>query len=160
MSTLYVDEIRPKTSGNHVVMPEKPAWAVRMSSGSYIALAVSPVVFNVADVNRGGIYDTSSGVVTIPQSGVYNIVAMVYVRVDAGEDAAVRIMKSTDGGSSYTLQTYAYHYPTGVTQIHTTLTNNILLDLNEGDKLRVHLTGTADYYSGGGETRFSGFLVG
>ena len=147
-------------STGRVTQPAKPAWAVKMSSGSYIALAVSPVIFDVADVNRGSIYSTSTGVVTIPVAGVYNIVAMVYVRVDAGEDAAVRIMKSTNGGSSYTMQTYAYHYPTGITQIHTTLTNNILLDLDVGDKIRVDITGSADYYSGGQETRFSGHLLG
>jgi len=160
MSKLYVDEIRPKTSGKHVIMPENPAWSVKMSSGAYVALGVTPVIFDVAEINRGGAYNTSTGVVTIPQSGVYNITAMAYVRIDAGEDAAVRIMKSTNGGSSYDLQTYAYHYPVGATQIQTTLTNNILLDLNEGDNLRVDITGNADYYSGSGETRFSGFLVG
>ena len=168
-SRILVDEIYSKTgntsalaidSSGRVTQPAKPAWAVRKSSGAYTALAVTPVIFDVADINRGSIYSTSTGVVTIPVAGVYNIVAMIYVRADAGEDVAVRIMKSTDGGSNYTLQTYAYHYSTGITQTHTTLTNNILLDLNVNDKLRVDVTGTADYYSGGGESRFSGFLLG
>lgn len=160
MSKLYVDEIRPKTSGNPVIMPEKPAWSVKMSSGAYVSLPVTPVIFDVAEINRGGMYNTSTGVVTIPQSGVYNITAMVYVRVNAGNDIAARIMKSTNGGSSYDLQTYAYHYLVGATQIHTTITNNILLDLNEGDSLRCDITGNANFFSGSGETRFSGFLVG
>ena len=168
-SILNVDKVRATgsttdgllvDSSGRVTQPAKPAWTVKMSPGAYVALGVTPVIFDVADVNRGSMYSTSTGVVTIPVAGVYNIVAMAYLRIDAGEDAAVRIMKSTDGGSNYTLQTYAYHYLVGATQIHITLTNNILLDLNQGDKLRVDITGSADYYSGSGETRFSGHLVG
>ena len=147
-------------SSGRVAQPALPAWSVKFSSGSYVALPVTPAIFDTVVVNRGSIYDTSTGVVTIPVAGVYNIIAMVYARVDVNEAIAVRIMKSTDGGSNYTMETYAYHYPTGVTQIHTTLVNNILLDLNVGDKIRIHVTGDCDYYTGGQETRFSGHLVG
>ena len=72
MSTLYVDEIRPKTSGKHVLMPEKPAFHTSTNgagSASYFTPGVA--VFANADVNVGSCYSTSTGKFTAPIAGTY-----------------------------------------------------------------------------------------
>ncbi len=157
MSTLFVDSIEPKTTGGVVTMPDKPAWGVKHSTGAYIN--TTPLVFNLADVNRGNIYNTSTGVVTIPQTGVYFVSFMLYCRIDpAAEDVSANIEKSIDNGLTFSRQTYAYAYPVD-SRAHITINNNIMLPLNKNDQLRCAISGNGDYYSGMEETRFSGFLI-
>ena len=72
MSTLYVDEIRPKTSGKHVLMPEKPAFhASTNGAGSASYFTPGVAVFPHADVNVGSCYSTSTGKFTAPIAGTY-----------------------------------------------------------------------------------------
>ena len=166
-SRILVDEIYSKTgnasafaidSSGRVTQPALPAWSAYNSSGAYTN--TSPIVFNSTEVNRGSIYSTSTGVVTIPVAGVYCINCYLYLRVDNSEDGTLRLQKSTDGGSNFSNVTYAYCYPTGVTQIHVTVTLSHLLDLSANDQLRITFSGSGEYFSGSQESRFSGFLLG
>jgi hypothetical protein len=145
-------------STGRVTQPALPAWSAYNSTGAYIN--TSPIVLNSTEVNRGSIYNTSTGVVTIPVAGVYCINCYLYVRVNNSEDGTLRLQKSTDGGSNFSNVTYAYCYTTGVTEIHVTVTLSHLLDLSANDQLRITFGGSGDYYSGSQESRFSGFLLG
>ena len=166
-SRILVDEIYSKTgntsafaidSSGRVTQPALPAWSAYNSSGGYIT--TNPVVFNSTEVNRGTMYSTSTGVVTIPVAGVYYVTCMLYLRVDNSEDGTLRLQKSTDGGSNFNNVTYAYCYPVGVTQIHVTVTLSHLLDLSANDQIRIAFGGSGEYYNGSQESRFSGFLLG
>ena len=147
-------------SSGRVKQPALPAWSAYNSTGSYVALPVTPLILNSTEVNRGNMYSTSTGIVTIPISGVYSITAMVYARVANSETFALRIEKSTDSGTTWNMQTYAYSEPSGITSEDKTMVNSIYLDLDANDQLRIRLTGSGDYYSGSQETRFSGHLIG
>ena len=69
MSKIFVDEISPKTSGKHVLMPEKPAFsAVRISPQT---LNNSTVVCDTVITNVGGHYSGSTGQFTCPIAGLY-----------------------------------------------------------------------------------------
>lgn len=144
-------------SSGRVNQPALPAWSAYNSSGGWSQ--TTPIVLDSTEVNRGTIYSTSTGVVTIPISGVYAIIAMVYTKNDSTEDVAIRIQKSTNSGSSWSNVTYGYSYPTN-TALHVTVTQNILLDLDAGDQIRLTMTGSGEYWSGSQETRFSGHLIG
>jgi hypothetical protein len=166
-SIINVDKIRATgsttdgllvDSSGRITQPALPAWSAYNSSGAYTN--TSPIVFNSTEVNRGSIYSTSTGVVTIPVAGVYCINCYLYLRVDNSEDGTLRLQKSTDGGSNFSNVTYAYCYPTGVTQIHVTVTLSHLLDLSANDQLRITFSGSGEYFSGSQESRFSGFLLG
>jgi len=145
-------------SSGRVTQPALPAWSAYNSTAGYIN--TSPIVFNSTEVNRGSMYNTSTGVVTIPVAGVYHVTCMLYLRVDNSEDGIARLQKSTDGGSNFSNVTYAYCYPVGVTQIHVTVTLSHLLDLSVNDQLRIIFNASGEYYNGSNESRFSGFLVG
>ncbi len=78
MSTLYVDEIRPKTNGKHVLMPEKPAFSVRLatatnSSQDFTTLGDCP--FDTIDFNIGNCIAISGNVATFtaPVTGIYHM---------------------------------------------------------------------------------------
>lgn len=144
-------------SSGRVNQPALPAWSAYNSSGGWSQ--ASPIVLDSTRVNRGSMYNTSTGVVTIPVSGVYSITAMVYAKLDSTEEATVRIQKSTDSGSNWSNETYAYAYPTN-TALHVTLTQNYLLDLDSGDQIRMAFSGSGEYFRGSAETRFSGHLIG
>ena len=118
------------------------------------------MVFPTEDFDVGDMYDNSTGVVTIPVDGKYQVHVMVYVRVDSGEDMYPRVQVSTDSGSNWTSEVYSYVYNNAGTQIHSTRSINVVLDLNANDQVRVVRGGSGDYYAGSQEHRFAMFLIG
>lgn len=167
MSTLKVSTIQDITNSNsaigfdssgRVTLPQVPCFQAHCTGGSYIT--TSPIIFDTEDVDKGGIYNHTTGVFTAPIDGIYKIYVQFYARADNAEDIGCRIQKSTNGGTSWTNIVYAYHYPTGITAQHVTLNINQIMDLDEDDQLRVVRLGTGDYYSGPQETFFGGHLIG
>ena len=75
MSKIYVDEIHPKTSGSHVLMPGRVAFLASFQSSGVALSNVGPdaeqIVFNRAVINIGNCYNTSTGYFTAPVGGVY-----------------------------------------------------------------------------------------
>ena len=146
-------------SSGRIKQPAKPMFAAKGNSNAYIT--TSPIVFATEDFDVGGMYDNSTGVVTIPVDGVYDLSVQVYVRVDNGEDAYPRLQKSTNSGSTWVNESYTYLYnqSAGGT-IHDTRTMHLLLDLNANDQLRVVFQGAGEYYHAAQESRLSMRLVG
>jgi len=146
-------------SSGRVFQPAKPAFSARgPASGSYIT--TSPIVWPQEELDRGGIYDNSTGVFTAPVDGPYKIDVQLYVRQGSGESGFPRLQKSTDGGTIWTNTSYAYVADQASAQVAITLSINIILNLNANDQIRVTWAGTADYYMGQEESWFSGFLIG
>ena len=146
-------------SSGRVLQPARPMWMAKGNSGSYIT--TDPIPFPTADVNVGSIYDTSTYEVTIPVDGVYAINVNVLVRSQNNENGYPRIQLKPSGGS-YENKAYAYVYNNGLgTALEVPAIINVLMDLNAGDKLRVKFTASGgDYYNGGDECSFSGYLLG
>ena len=167
MSTLKVGTIQDHANSNTAInidssgrttFPEIPCFQAHCTNNSYIT--TSPIIFDTEDVDRGGIYNNSTGVFTAPINGIYKIDVQIYLRTDNGEDSGARLQKSTNGGSNWSNIVYTYLYTTGVTQIHGVNTISQIMNLNANDQLRVVKLGSGDYYAGPQETFFMGHLIG
>ena len=72
MSTIVADSIEPRTSGGAVTFPNRPAFTAYANSNSSVNVSVgSKVPYDVALINIGNGYDTSTYVFTAPVAGVY-----------------------------------------------------------------------------------------
>ena len=147
-------------SSGRIKQPAKPMFAAKGKTSGAGYVTTSPMVFPNEDFDVGGMYDDSTGVVTIPVDGKYRVDVMVYCRVDSGEDMYPRLQVSTDGGSNWSHETYSYIYNNAGTQIHDTRSINAILDLNANDQVRIIRGGSGDYYDGSQEHRFAMELVG
>ena len=120
MSTLYVDEIRPKTSGKHVLMPEKPVFFAQGAASGYQSFATSNTV--IADwatsgstyISQGGLTH-SSGVVTVPVAGIYEVTGFVLVETDNAEYGLIMIYH----GSTRVTLSQVYNHSAGGKVEHT-----------------------------------------
>ena len=80
MSKIYVDEIRPKTSGSQVLMPEKPAFLAYINATTDTTInANTNYVFDGVKYNVGSHYNTSNGKFTAPVDGLYNFSFSIYL---------------------------------------------------------------------------------
>ena len=113
MSKLYVDEIHPKTSGNHVTRPELPAFFARSSSHTYISAGQKVVYDNVTGTgcfNQGNHYSTDTSQFTAPVDGVYSFAAQFYSNNQAAANMYIEVnnvavassqVNGTDDASAY-----------------------------------------------------------
>lgn len=158
MSKLYVDEIRPKTSGNQVLFPEKPAFYAYaddlwtgLTSATYATAALDHVNFNI-----GGHYDVSSYKFVAPVAGIYSFSVGAYF------DSSVKTrLRLVDGSGTELAFSILDQDATGVShKMHS------ILQLSANDevifKVRVDsgADGSSDVYYSVNHTFFSGFLVG
>lgn len=113
MSKLYVDEIRPKTSGKHVIMPEKPSFFAYRDDDGWVSLGGTSTVtqvWNATEFNIGNHYDTSTGRFTAPVDGVYQFYAhgyfdgtarkRVYLYHNNGSTTNTRVFVTDNGGGA------------------------------------------------------------
>ena len=165
MSKLYVDEIRPKTSGKHVLMPEKPsffAYVNASDSSDTDYTSVTQVNFDAVQHNIGGHFDLNTNKFTAPVSGVYQFnwqVRLYQVQSASTVNAQLRLNGAAHWGNSL----YVYggledpqggHYASPGT--------SVTVQIDAGDEIDVHFNAAGDttvrlQYAG---TFFSGFLVG
>lgn len=164
MSKLYVDEIRPKTAGKHIVMPEKPSFHVRLntSKSSQNLTTLTDVPFDTIDHNIGDCVTVSNDVAefTAPVDGVYHfnltvgfdgvqgaghVSTFLYIDDAAvdGAEKSYRNLEEPEGGD--------YHSANSAFTIQ--------LNANQTVNPKVQVT-TDTSVSVRPATRFSGFLVG
>ena len=156
MSTIVTNEIKGVNDVG-VLQPTKPIFSVRGSTNSYVT--TSPIVLSTVEVNSG-MYDTSSGVVTFPITGRYWLAAMIYVKMDHTEYAAIRYQKSIDGGQTFSNFSYGYGYNNGGGQDHYSVDNIQVVSMNANDKMRLIFISSAEWYDGAQESWWSGWLIG
>jgi hypothetical protein len=152
MSKIYVDEIHPKTSGGDITVNRKLYnWFANRTAGD--VGVNTDIVFNNVIADPDSVYNSSTGIVTIPVTGLYQI----------------NFQCITEGlGSQYTVGLFdasnnRYHligtHASG--DWYENLSCSFAIPLNQGDTLKLRVTGGTIYASGGnGSPNFSGFLVG
>ena len=165
MSTLYVDEIRPKTSGSQVLMPEKPSFFVYRASGDASDLNYSGVTAVTFDKKRhdiGNGYDLSADKYTVPVSGVYHLSWQVRMQ-NVTSAAYVYSPLYLNGAAHWGDSLYMYgslEDPQGGTYQSTGM--SVTVELSADDELKLYVASNADTSSrvNNAGTFFSGFLVG
>ena len=158
MSKIYVDEIRPKTSGAQVKFPEKPAFNARLTASETSAdySAVKDLVCGNAIFDIGNNYNTSTGKFTAPVDGVYQFHARA--RTDGANPSYLYIVLYLNG--SVINESHDITNGMGTNQ-HTSQTT-ALVQLSAGDVVnpKVRTAGDSSITVDINGTGFSGFLVG
>lgn len=172
MSTLKVGTIQDHTnsisalvidSAGRVTQPAKPAFHVRLSTGSGQGLQ-GVLTFNEEDFDIGNNYSTSNGRFTAPITGIYCFMfdGLVCGNTGAaalgdGSAAAVEFVKN---GASGLYGQRSYHRTDGATQFNTI--NRIdLIQLNATDYVQVNVPLSYVYSDATGDYDpvFQGYLV-
>jgi stress response protein SCP2 len=112
------------------------------SAQSFANGSTDPVVFDTVTLDNLGIYNNSTGVTTIPRSGVYQISATVQLAANAGweetEDAQMTL--NVNSGTTYRMDIRVGHSGTV-----TALTSGSLsLYLNKGDTFTIDFQQNSD----------------
>ena len=155
-------------SGSGVVTkPNQPAWRIGRGSNYTITngqAANTVINFNVtSDTTRrfftqGGI-TVSSGVVTVPVTGVYNVGAGIRMDGIGGGYAivAIRINNDTDSGTG----TYNIKGPSGFSSSYQTWSESTIFKLNANDQVKVYFYVQTDTsFSVNSRSYFHGYLLG
>jgi hypothetical protein len=141
------------TSGR-VTMPYQPAWGARSLSNANSSGGTSNtnevLVFSTAMYNVGNHYSNSTGLFTVPVAGRYfvtfsglynlndNTTGPAYIRVNTAEKYR------------------GYHHNSGSSYIQISMSG--VVDVSVGDTINIYAVN--DGWHIGGETSFSGFLIG
>tara|TARA_B100000902_G_scaffold230498_1_gene218704 strand:+ start:77 stop:979 length:903 start_codon:yes stop_codon:yes gene_type:complete len=149
-------------SGGEVTKPSNPAFIVGRTGGNQ-TFTLGTFPFNVARVNVGNHYNTSTYKFTAPVAGVYYFYAQVYYNAGNGT-FRVGFRKTPNGGSALMLNT-AQHAMVGNDNQQST---SIIESLAVGDTVELYSDQNASrqlYYninsgSFGAHTYFMGYLIG
>ena len=152
MSKIYVDEIHPKTVGGTIEVNRKDYYfSVRKNDGNNVGVNTD-IVFNTVDEDTEGLYNSSTGVITVPVAGIwqFNFIGM----------------------SNYNGQTGVGFYDSTTTHINrigtfTESTSNsglsmaFAIRMNANDTIKARcVSGTVYAGSGNGHVRLNGYLIG
>lgn len=147
-------------SSGRIQMPETPCWHAFKDNGN-VTGAETDIIWNKTKVNRGTIYSTSTGQVTIPVAGVYFIYVFgISPKTDANDLVWFELMLNDSGVAGF--NPYG-EFATG-SDGHMNVSGQILLDLSLNDTLDVRLgnNSAAGLWAGGvnAHNGFGGYLVG
>ena len=149
-------------SNGNVTKPNNPAFIAGRTEGNYTA-TIGTFPFNVARLNRGNCYSTSTYKFTAPVAGVYYFFAQVYYNNNSGS-YRVGFRKEPSGGSAIMLNTSAH----AMVGNDNSQTLSIIESLGVGDTVRLFSDQNASiqcYYgingaTYGAHTYFMGYLIG
>lgn len=157
MSKLYVDEIHPKTSGKHVVMPEKPAFFASLAATQSFSSITGGVdltqYLTSIDFNIGNHYSAANGFVA-PIDGVYHFSCGFYYY--NASDGELRVFKN---GAIYQRLSNSL---LGANRNPFSAQASFTMQLVADDAIKMNFSSAtnASMYNGYRNTFFSGFLVG
>jgi len=173
LSKLYVDELHPKTSGNHVRMPDKPAFQVS-TDATYTHTGGNVVQFDndsrSGGLNRGNVWNTSTYKFTAPCDGLYQF--YVRVSINSGEETRSAQIKCRINGTELNADYVGRQNLDGTTTGGTSYLKTDgqwILDLSDGDEIDFVLVWETDGGSDGFDstesvhihgTYANGFLIG
>ena len=110
MSKIYVDEIAPKTAGR-VIAPQVNAFALvtltsansQDTSNPYAPSNATAIKFDMVTINRGSVYDSSTGRFTAPVAGIYRLSFSLLKDDESGGvfDALVRKNGSSSSSQAF-----------------------------------------------------------
>lgn len=156
MSKLYVDEIIPKTSGNQVLMPNKPAFMADMrGQGTVTGTGVLPFVNARLDNNNN--YDTTNKKFTAPVTGTYFFNYGFLVR-----NSVVSAHIYVNGSATASARTgYCDAIPSSGSGLEIMISGSEILSLNSGDYVQIYVSYLVgqDIYAED-INYFNGYLIG
>lgn len=162
MSKLYVDEIRPKTAGKQVTMPEKPAFSATLSSDfDFTDATWSKVGFDNTEFDIGSNFNTSSNEYTAPVDGIYHFDVFLTF-LDATQTASgdyIFVAIYVNGSA----EKYLSSLRGAGLNADTAIGGGVTLQLTANDDVSVYVyqdSSSPTLDSGTTRTTFSGFLVG
>jgi hypothetical protein len=172
MSTLKVQEIQHTggttaqtiDSSGRILTPARPAFRARIagSTGSHGDTGV--LVFETEDFDIGGNYNTSTGIFTVPTTGLYHIMFRCLTSTNAsgaentsGEYPYGDFLLNGTGLSGGRF----YHYVSGAA-FHATLVGNSTSLFSSGDEVKVSIGGEFAYSDTNPQYDpcFEGYLIG
>ena len=155
-------------SNGYVTKPNHPSFLAGRTEGNYTA-TVGTFPLNVARVNVGNHYSTSTYKFKAPVAGIYYFYAQVYYNNGAGQ-YRIHFRKTPSGGSAFQLNTSSHKidagHPSGANDTADTM--SIIESLNVDDTVELYSDQNHSiqcYYninSGnvGAHTYFMGYLIG
>ena len=153
-------------SGGRVQFPNKPAYHVYRKTGGGGSGVTGVVAWNTAKVNVGTMCNLSTGIATIPVSGLYHLYFVGLSASSSGGqmagDVVFRIETSTDNGTSFSAQNTGFaHYVSGATG-YINVTASVTLDLTASTQVRNQITSNHAYIDNSDEpyTYAGGYLIG
>ena len=167
MSTLAVDSIEPKTSGQQVLFPNKPSWRLKVSNNSnqeFTSTGPHTITFQnlTADNTRchlDGGCTLDGGVVTVPVTGTYALNCAIRFNGVGGGYVLVQIRVNnviTSVEDVYLIRGTSNH-PSD----YDTLAGSTVIKLTANDNVRTTIYTSSDTsYNVDGHSEFSGFLIG
>ena len=158
--TTATERLRIHSNGS-VTKPSNPAFLVGRTGGNH-TFTLGTFPFNVARINVGSCWDTSTYKFTAPTAGIYYFFGQVYYNSGDG-DFRVAIRKTPNGGSGIQLCTAACD----TNGSDESLTVSIMESLSVGDTIELYSDQNASrtcYYNinqntYGAHTYFMGYLV-
>ena len=161
MSKLYVDEIAPKTAGGTITITGYEA-DVSEVEGLPTAIyfyasrqagnvgSINTVVYNVADINQGNAYSTSTGIFTAPITGLYWF-GSTFLNQGGDCDVELRLNNTTNTIGRMRASSSSNHVTaswSGV--VYLTANQNVRCVVTQGT---LHGTGTSRW------STFTGYLI-
>ena len=153
-------------SSGRVQFPNKPAYHVYRKTGGGAAGVNGVFAWNTARVNVGTMCNLSTGIATIPVSGLYHLYFVGLTTNSAGggmgADMVLRIEISTDSGSSFTVQNTGFAQYVSGAQTYINVTACMTLDLSANTQVRNNISAGYSYTDNSDEpySYAGGFLIG
>ena len=141
MSKLYVDEIRPKTNWQACADAREACLFALGTASGYQACTTSNSVISEWSTSGTGYFSQgglthSSGVVTVPVAGVYEVTGSILTDIDNGEYVLLMIYQNSD---RITLS-QMYNESAGGNMKHTA-TTHAFLNCASGDEITLRQQG-------------------
>jgi hypothetical protein len=148
MSKLYVDEIRPKTDGNQVIMPERPFIKLKGNLASEATTHGTTEIYTNWDVedSKDITWNSSNGRITVPVDGLYLLTPTFYIWANNAASHSV-IMRIN--GTAY--QEYILEFVNFSGRIDETIGQASTLNLSANDY--IDFSCAADIYGGTNHTK-------
>ena len=152
-------------SSGRILQPNKPAFHIYRKTGGGGTGVNGVVAWNTAKVNVGTMCNLSTGITTIPVSGLYHLYVIGLSTSSSGGnmtgDMVIRIETSTDGNTFSPQNTAFAHYVSGALGF-SHVTASVTLVLSANTQLRNNISSGYCYIDNSDEpyTYAGGYLIG